>query len=93
MTSTVALVKRFTGLNSCICFNVLRTLTLSLVVAPAEHCSPVWNQSSRTNKLNMPFNEALRTLSGCIKPTRVSIFLFLAGIESLENHRHYACEK
>ena len=30
---------------------------------------------------------------GCIKPTRVNFLPFLAGIESLTNRRHYACEK
>ena len=46
-----------------------------------------------TYKLNTPFNEALRTISGCMKPTRVSFLPFLAGIESLENRCHYACKK
>ena len=72
---------------------MLRVSTLSLVAAPAEYCFPVWNQSSRTNKLNTPFNEALHTISGCIKPTRISFLPFQAGIESLENRRLYACEK
>ena len=93
MTSRVALVKRLAGLNWGACFDVLRVSTLSLVVAPAENCSLAWNQSSLTNKLNTPFNEALRTISGCIKPTRIRFLPFLAGIESLENRRLYACEK
>ena len=93
MTSGVALVKRLAGLNWGACFNVLRISTLLLVIASAEYCSPVWNQSSHTNKLHTPFNEALRTISGCIKPTRVSFLPFLAGIESLENRYHYAGEK
>ena len=93
MTSRVALVKRLAGLNWGACFDVLRVSTLSLVVAPTEYCSPAWNQSSHTNKLNTPFNEALRTISGCIKPTRISFLPFLAGIESLENRRLYACKK
>ena len=93
MTSRVTLVKRLAGLNWGACFDVLRISTLSLVVAHAEYCSPVWNQSTHTNKLNTPFNEALPTISGCIKPTRISFLPFLAGIESFENRCHYACEK
>ena len=85
MTSRVALVKRPAGLNWGACFDVLCISTLSLIVAPAEYCSTVWNQSSHTNKLNTPFNEAFRTISGCIKPTRIGFFPFLAGIEYLEN--------
>ena len=71
MTSKVALVKRLAGLNWGACFDVLCISTLTLVVAPAEYCSPVWNQSSHTNKLNTPFNEALPTISGCIKPVLI----------------------
>ena len=53
MTSRVALVKCIAGLRWGACFDALRISTLSLVVvvAPAEYCSPVWNQSSHTNKL------------------------------------------
>ena len=89
MTSRVALVKRLTGRNWGACFDVLCISTLSLVVAPAECCSPVWNH---TNKLNTPFNEALCTISGCIQPTCISFLPILAGIESLENRRYYACK-
>ena len=61
---------------------------------PAEYCSLVWNQSPHANaKLNTPFNEALHTISECIMPTCANFLPFLAGIESLENRRHYAFEK
>ena len=67
MTSRVALVERLAGLHWGAYFYVLLISTLLLVVAPAEYRYPVWNQSSHTNKLNTPFNEALRTISGSIK--------------------------
>ena len=38
------------------------------------------------------FNEALCTISS-ITPIRVDFFPFLVCVESLENRRHYACEK
>ena len=93
MTFTVAFVKRLTGLNGGACFDLFRISTLSLVVAPAEYCYPVWNQLPHANKRNTPFNEALYTISGCIKPTCVSFLPFLADIKSLENRCHSACEK
>ena len=93
MTSRVALLKRLASLKCGASFDVLRISTLSLVVAPAEYCSSVWNQSSQTNKLNTPFNEALRIISGCIKPTHFNFLPFLAGNESLESRRHYASKK
>ena len=85
ITSRVPLVKQHAYLNWGACFDVLRISTISLILAPAEYCSPVWNQSSHVNKLNIPFNEAFRTISGCIKPARVNFLPFLAGVESLEN--------
>ena len=69
-------------------FDALRISTLSVVVAPAEYCSPDWNQSSHANKLNTHFNEALRTTSVCIKPTHVNFLPLLAGIESIERVRN-----
>ena len=53
-TSRVALVKLLAGLNWGACLDVLRISTISLVVAPAEYCFPVWNQSSYTNQQTYP---------------------------------------
>ena len=63
MTPRFALVKRLAGLNLGASFGVLCISTLWLVVAPAEYCSPVWNQSSHGNKVNTFSNKAFRTIS------------------------------
>lgn len=93
MSSRLALVKRLAGLTWGASFGVLRVSTLALLVSPAEYCAPVWTQCAHTNKLNTPFNEALRTISGCIRSTRTSFLPILAGIESLENRRRNACQR
>ena len=41
----------------------------------------------------MPFNEALRTISSCIKHAHINLLPFLAGIKSLKNRCHYKCDK
>jgi len=93
MTSRLSLVKRLSGLNWGARFDVLRISTLSLLVAPAEYCAPIWTQCAHVRKLNTPFNEALRTISGCLRSTRVKLLPTLAGIESLEERRRHMCEK
>ena len=72
---------------------MFRISTFWLVVAPAQSCCHVRNQSCKTNRLNRSYNEALRTISGCIRPTRVNLLPSLAGIQYFENCRHYACER
>ena len=93
MSSRVALVKRMAGTTWGASFEVLRITTLALVVAPAEYCAPVWTQSTHTQKLNVPFNEALRTISGCIRCTKTNLLPTLSGIKSLKNRRRNICEK
>ena len=91
MKSRVPLVKRFAGLNWAACFDVLRISTLPLLVAAAEHrspellrftCSP--EQSLHADELNTYFNEALRTISECIKPTLVNFLPLLAASSLLK---------
>ena len=93
MSSRVALVKRMAGTTWGASFEVLRITTLALVVAPAEYCAPVWTQSTHSQKLNVPFNEALRTISGCIRCTKTNLLPTLSGIKSLKNCRRNICEK
>ena len=59
--------------------------------APAS--APIWTQSAHTHKLNTPSNEALRTISGCLRSTRTNFLPALAGIEPLEDRSQNACEK
>ena len=93
MSSRVALVKRMAGTTWGASFEVLRTTTLALVVAPADYCAPVWTQSTHTKKLNVPFHEALRTISGCIRCTKTSLLPTLSGIKTLQDRRRNTCEK
>ena len=93
LSSRVSLIKRLAGTTWGASFNVLRTATVSLVIAPAEYCAPVWAQSAHTKRLNIPFHEALRTITGCIRCTQINLLPSLSGIKSLENRRRNICEK
>ena len=67
--SRVALVKKLSGTNWGTSLDTLRTSTTALVFAPAEYCAPVWCHSTHTKTLDVPLNEAMQIVSGCIRPT------------------------
>ena len=51
--------------------NTLRTATLALVFSPAEYVAPAWRNSAHTHKVDVQLNNAMRTITGCVKPTDV----------------------
>ena len=67
--SRVAVVRKLPGINWGTSFDTLRTFATALVYAPAEYCSPVWCQSTHTKTLDVPLNESMRIVSGCIRFT------------------------
>jgi hypothetical protein len=44
----------------------------------AEYCDPVWSQSAQAKRLNVPYHEASRTITGCIRCTQVRLLPALA---------------
>ena len=59
----------------------LRISALSLVYSTAEYCAPVWCRSTHTRLINRIFNDALRIVSGCLRPTPTEDLPLLAGIQ------------
>ena len=47
----------------------LRLATLSLVYSTAEYCTPVWCCSAHTRLIDSVLNDALRIVTGCLRPT------------------------
>jgi len=47
----------------------LRTATLALVRLTAEFCAPAWNCSAHTRLIDPAINDALRIVTGCLRPT------------------------
>jgi len=70
---------------------VLRTSTGALVYAPAEYRSQAWCQSAHIRKLDTQLNEAVRTISGCIRSTSADFLPFLSGILPTTTRRNVAC--
>ncbi len=58
----------------------IKTTALALSYSTAEYACPVWERSSHAEKIDPVLNEACRSITGCLKPTRVDSLYQLAGI-------------
>ena len=65
----------------------LRIATLSLVYSTAEYCAPVWCRSAHTRPIDSVLNNALRIVTGCLRPTPTDHLPVLSGIQPAELHR------
>ena len=62
----------------------LRIATLSLVYSTAEYCAPIWCRSAHTRLIDSVLNDALRIVTGCLRPTPTDHLPILSGIEPAE---------
>ena len=53
---------------------------LSLVYSTAEYCAPVWCRSAHTLPIDSVLNDALRIVTGCLRPTPTDHLPILSGI-------------
>ena len=65
----------------------LRIATLSLVYSTAAYCAPVWCRSAHTRLIDSVLNDALRIVTGCLRPTRTDHLPILSGIQPAELRR------
>ena len=75
LTSRVAPLRRLAGATT------LRTSTLTLVHLNAEYCAPVWCRSAHTRLIYPSINDALRIVTGCLRPTPAGNLPIFAGIQ------------
>ena len=59
------------------------TVILPLVHSTAEYCAPVWCRSAHTCLIDTTINDALRIVTGCLRPTPVDNLPIHAGIQPL----------
>ena len=69
LTTRVALMRRLAGSGWGAGAKTLRTAALSLVYPTAEYCAPVWCRSAHTRLIDSVLNDALRIVTGCLRPT------------------------
>ena len=84
LSSCVTLVRQLVGSGWGAGAKTLRIATLSLVYSAAEYCAPVWCHSAHTHLINSVLNDALRIVTGCLRPTPTDHLPVLSGIQSAE---------
>ena len=60
---------------------------MSLVYSTAEYCAQVWCRSAHTRLINNVLNDALRIVTGCLRPTPTDHLPVLSGIQPGELRR------
>ena len=86
-TRVVALMRRLAGSGWGAGAKTLRTAAPSLVYYAAEYCAPVWCRSAHTRLIDSVLNDALRIVTGCLRPTPTDCQPVLAGIQPAELRR------
>ena len=74
--SRVTLLRRLVGSGWGAGAETLRIATLSLVYSTAEYCAPVWCRSAHTRLIEIVLNDALRIVTGCLRPTQRTTYLY-----------------
>ena len=87
LITRVALLRRLAGSGWGAEAKTLRTAALSLVYCTAEYCAPVWCRSAHTRLVDSILNDALRIVTGYLRPTPTDYLPVLAGIQPAELRR------
>ena len=87
LSSCVTLLRRLVGSGWGSGAKTLRIATLSLVYSTAEYCAPVWYRSAHTHLIDNVLNDALRVVTGCLRPTPMDRLAVLSGIQPAELRR------
>ena len=84
LSSRVTLLRRLVGSEWGAGAKTLRIATLSLVYSTAEYCAPVWCRSAHNRFFDSVLNDALRIVTGCLRPTPTDHLPVLSGIQPAE---------
>ena len=85
LTSRVALRRRLAGSGCDAGATTLRTATLALVHSTAECYTPVCCRSAHTRLIDLTINDALRIVTGCLRPTPADNLPILLGIQPVSS--------
>ena len=90
LTTRVGLLRRLAGSSWGAGAKTLRTASLALIHSAAECCAPVWSRSAHTRLIDKLINDALRLVTGCLRPTPTDDLFVLSGITPSELRRKRA---
>ena len=81
LSTRVTLLRRLTGSGWSAGAKTSRISALSSVYPTAEYCAPFWCRSTHTRLIDSIINDALRIVTGCLRPTPTEDLPVLAGIQ------------
>ena len=84
LSSRVALLRRLAGSDWDAEATTLRTATWALVHSTTGYWGPVWCRDAYTHLIDTATNNALRFVTGCLRPTPADNLPILAGIQPAE---------
>ena len=87
LSSRVTLLRQLVGSGWGGGAKTLRIATLCLVYSTAEYCAPIWCRSAHTRPIDSVLNDALRIVTGCLRPTPTDHLPVLSGIQPTELRR------
>ena len=87
LASRFALIHRLAGTGWGARATTFRMTTLALVYSTAECCAPVLSRTAHTHLIDRHINDALRMVTGCLKPTPAEYLSVLSGIPPAELRR------
>ena len=87
LSSPVTLLRRLVDSGWGAGAKTLRIATLTLVYSTAEYCAPVWFRSAHTRLIDSVLNDALRIVTGCLRPTPTDHLSVLSSIQPSELRR------
>ena len=81
LSSRVTLLRLLVGSGWGAGAKTLRIAILSLVYLAAEYCAPVWCRCAHTRLIDSVLNDALRIVTGCLRPTPTDHLPVLSSIQ------------
>ena len=87
LSSRVTLLRQLVGSGWSTGALKVSIASLSLVYSTAEYCPPVWYCSAHTRLIDSVLNDALRIVTGCLRPIPTDHLPVLSGIQPDELHR------
>ena len=90
LTTHVGLLRRLAGSSWGADARTLRIATLALIHSAAEDCAPVWSRSAHTCLIDKSIDDALRLVTGCLRPRPRDNLFVLSGITPTELSRKRA---
>ena len=86
-SSRVTLLRPLVGSGWGAGAKTLRIATFSRVHSTVEYCAAVWCRSAHTRLIDSVLNDALRIVTGCLRPTPTDHLPILSGIQPAELRR------